>query len=804
MKLKQILFIFSLLVFVFPSFADIDSKGFFDFSYSENEGFISLKIRKDQIDKEFIYVNSLAAGVGSNDIGLDRGQLGDTRLVKFVKVANKIMLIQPNYDYRAISENKEEVKSVEEAFAQSVLWGFNYTSDGDDGYVIDITDFLMRDAHGVSSTLSRQEQGSYSIDKSRSALYFPRIKNFPDNTEFESLITFIGTPKGWNIRSVAPSADAVTVRMHHSFVRLPDDDYEPREFDPRGGYFFTSYQDYATPIGQPLVKRFIARHRLKKKNPEAAMSEPVEPIIYYLDRGAPEPVKSALIEGASWWNQAFEAAGFINAFQVKVLPEGVDPLDVRYNVIQWVHRSTRGWSYGASVRDPRTGEIIKGHVSLGSLRVRQDFLIAEGLTGPYKDSEGSDKMLEMSLARLRQLSAHEVGHTIGLAHNFSASYNDRASVMDYPHPTISLDKNGSVLLDNAYATGIGDWDKVAIQWGYSEASKEERTSMLNKAFKNGLRYITDQDARPQGSAHPSAHLWDNGKDAADELDKLLTIRKKVLSKFSTDHIADGMPYSTIEEVLAPMYFLHRYQIEAASKIIGGLDYTYAVKGENDLVTEWVSPDMQKKALNTMLKTLSVEHLKLPEPTLKLLAPRAYGYSRSRETFKSKTGVTFDALSPAETAAQMSLSFLLHPERANRVLEFHSRNDRQASLSEILDELIEATLKQKQLTGYEGQIQKIVAVQTLNQLMALASDDQAHSQVKAITSFYIGKVKEYLNSQVSKTSDTEQQAHYKMLTDMIANFEKNPQAFKKSNTLSPPDGSPIGSGSSDHSLSCDFE
>ena len=305
-------------------------------------------------------------------------------------------------------------------------------------------------------------------------------------------------------------------------------------------------------------------------------------------------MKSALLEGASWWNEAFEAAGFKNAFQVKVLPEGVDPLDVRYNVIQWVHRSTRGWSYGASVTDPRTGEIIKGHVSLGSLRVRQDFLIAEGLLGPYKNATGSNKMLEMSLARLRQLSAHEVGHTIGLAHNYGASYNNRASVMDYPHPTITLNSNGEVSLENAYATGIGDWDKEAVKFGYSESSKEERTAELNKAFAKGLKYITDQDARPQGSAHPYAHLWDNGKDAADELENLLKIRKKVLAGFSTDHITEGTPYSSLEEVLVPMYFLHRYQIEAAAKVIGGLNYSYAIKGRNDLVTEWIDPKMQKR------------------------------------------------------------------------------------------------------------------------------------------------------------------------------------------------------------------
>src|ERR1700761_7262179 len=538
------LLISSLQVIKAQKTSDIESKtkglikytGYFNFYWNEKTGQIFLEV--DRLNDEFLYVNSLPAGVGSNDLGMDRGQIGGSRIVKFLKIGNKVLLVQPNYNYRAVSNNADERKSVEEAFAQSVLWGFTAEAQDSSRVLIDITHFLLHDSHNVSRRLENSNQGNYHADESRSAIYLPNTKSFPENTEFEAIVTLAGTGSGSEISSVTPNPDYVTVRMHHSFIKLPDDNYKPRKFDPRSGFYDNEYMDYATPIDQPIAKRFLTRHRLEKKDPSAAMSEPVNPIIYYVDRGAPEPVRTALLEGASWWNQAFEAAGYKNAFQVKLLPEDADPMDIRYNIIQWVHRSTRGWSYGESIDDPRTGEIIKGQVSLGSLRDRQDFLIAEGLLQPYEDGKPvSDKMMKLALARLHQLAAHEVGHTLGMQHNFTASVNNRASVMDYPPPVVSLNPDGTIDVSKAYTTEIGGWDKRAILYGYQDFpagtnDDEALKNIMNETLKEGYLFISDDDARPASSAHPQAHLWDAGVNAADELNRLMDLRKHVLANFS--------------------------------------------------------------------------------------------------------------------------------------------------------------------------------------------------------------------------------------------------------------------------------
>lgn len=764
-------------------------EGYFTFYYDESKDKLFLEVEK--LDQEFLYVHSLSEGIGSNDIGLDRGQLGGERVVKFIKAGNKLLLAQPNLDYRAITENIEEKKSVKEAFAKSILHGFKIEKTENGKYLVDATSFFMRDAHGVKERLSAGGQGNYSLDKSKSAINLERTKAFPKNVEFDLMLTFKGTPKSYTIASVTPTSSLVTVNQHHSFVELPDNKYKPRKFDPRSGSFSMSYLDYATPVNESITKRFIYRHRLEKKNPNAATSEAVEPIIYYLDRGTPEPVRSALLDGARWWNQAFEAIGYTNAFQVKMLPADADPLDVRYNVIQWVHRSTRGWSYGGSVSDPRTGEIIKGHVSLGSLRIRQDFLIAQALQAPYANNDTDDQFaLEMALARIRQLSAHEVGHTIGLAHNFAASTKGRASVMDYPHPMLSL-KDGKVDFSEAYDTKIGDWDKVAIAYSYTEFEENEEMNLnklLNNAFKNGARFISDQDARPAGSAHAYAHLWDNGADVSSELDNVLAIRKQAIANFSKDNIKSNQPYSVLEDVFVPLYFFHRYQVEAVSKVIGGLDYTYAIKGDGNTIVKRINGKIERKALASVLRTLDVEELAIPKKLLNLFPPRAVGYGRSRESFKSKTGVGFDPFGAVETASDATLYFLLHPERVTRLVQHKSLDKNQLGLVEVLDNLIDHTFKKSHKDTYHQELQNVVNVQVLNHLFSLSANDKMYKQVNAIVNSKIYEIHEILKNSKAKGV---QQLYHKEMIRMMADFKKNPTKFKKQTTPKIPDGSPIG-------------
>lgn len=764
-------------------------KGYFNFYYSGTEDKVYLEIEK--LDQEFLYVNAMSEGLGSNDIGIDRGQLGNGVVVKFKKAGNKILLIQPNQRFRAITENQEEKKSVEEAFAKSVIFGFKIKETKNGKYLVDATDFFMRDAHNVSATLLKNKQGTYKLDKTRSAFNLDRTKAFPLNVEFDVLLTFKGKATGKNIKSVSPDASSVTVYQHHSFVELPDNNYKKRVYDARSGTYPMSYLDYATPVNQSITKRFIYRHRLEKKDPIAAMSEAVEPIIYYLDPGAPEPIRSALLDGARWWNQAFEAIGYKNAFQVKILPEGADPLDLRYNVIQWVHRSTRGWSYGGSISDPRTGEIIKGHVSLGSLRIRQDFLIAQALQAPYANNDAEDDFaLEMALARIRQLSAHEVGHTIGFSHNFVASTIDRASVMDYPHPQLSV-KNGEIDFSDAYAVGIGDWDKVTVAYAYQYFSENENTELqkiLDDAFKSGLKYLSDADARPKGSASSNAHLWDNGSDISAELENVLAVRKLAISNFSVDNIKSNEPFSVLEDVFVPLYFFHRYQTEAVTKLIGGLYYNYAVKNGGQEIVTRVSGDTERKALAVLLKTIDVNEIAIPKETLALFPPRAMGYNRTRESFKSKTGTAFDAYGAVETASEITLSLLLHSERASRLVEHKSLDASQLGLDEMIDALIENSFKKEYDDTYLAELQNVVNNQVLNQLFYLAANQKTYQQVRAIANYKIDEIGKFLNSHgvfgYQKMYNAE-------LKKSIKAFKKDPSKFKK--TVSPkiPDGSPIG-------------
>lgn len=766
--------------------------GFFNFYWDDVAGKIWLEI--DKPETEILYVNSLPAGLGSNDIGLDRGRLGSTKIVKFSRIGRKLMMVQPNYDYRAVTGDAPEKRAVEQSFAQSIIWGFNIEAETNGRLLIDATDFILRDAIMAGPAIRRMREGNLSFDKTRSAIYLPATKNFPFNTEIEATITLVSNDgeAGNFLRSVTPSPEAVTLRMHHSFVQLPDSNYSPRSFDPRSSFIPTSFFDFSTPVTEPIEKFYIMRHRLQKKNAAAARSEAIKPIIYYIDNGTPEPIRGALLEGASWWNQAFEAAGFINAFQVRILPDSADPMDIRYNMVNWVHRSSRGWSYGASVVDPRTGEIIKGNVTLGSLRVRQDYLIAQGLLAPFATGVPADnKMLKMAVERLKQLSAHEIGHTLGLMHNYAASVSDRSSVMDYPHPAIKLDGNGEISLKDAYDNKIGAWDKVAITWGYKEFAnssieKEELNTILTNAAKQGLQFISDRDARSPGGLHPQAHLWDNGSDAVTELAEVMKIRSKALSRFGENNIRPGVPMAILEDVLVPVYLYHRYQLEAVTKIVGGMYYTYAIRGDGQQVTKAVSKADQVRALDAIIDCLDPDKLVLPQSLLTIIPPRPAGYEGGRELFRKRTGLAFDALTPAETAADLPFSFLFDGDRLTRLVQYEVTSNG-LGLGTMIQMLVDKTWKAPRKTG----MQKLIQFQTeqilLTYILAAAVNPNSSIQTKAVVQLKAKQLKTYISSQLKIVKDESYLAHLEMALERMKAPEK---ATPTLHSPIPP-GAPIG-------------
>ncbi|RPD49207.1 DUF5117 domain-containing protein [Paracnuella aquatica] len=787
--------------------------GYFTFYYDEKTGKIFLEIDQDRLEKEFLYFSGLSSGIGN---GIERGQ-SSSAIATFKKLGPKILLIQPNYSYRAVTDNADEQKAVENAFAKSVVWGFTPVAFEGGKYLVDLTPFLIRDSQKIGDRIgARGFQGpgaamtgrpgaasgpaaTYRFDESRSVIDIQNTKNFPKNTEFEALITFTGGPSsggrgGFGGPTIAPDPNAVTVTMHQSFIELPEPGYKPRKFDPRSGLNMFSYMDFSAPMTDPIVKRFTRRHRLEKKDPKAAVSEPVKPIVYYVDRGAPEPIKKALIEGGAWWNEAFESAGYKNAFIVKELPAGADPMDIRYNVVNWINRSgsPRAFSSGASYIDPRTGEIIKGVVTLGSDRHRQDYLIAEGLLQPYESGKPvAKKMEELAMARIRQLSAHEIGHTLGLFHNFAASPKDRASVMDYPFPRFTLKKDGTVDVSDSYAKGIGSWDKRAITWGYQsfpDGTNEDVAldNIIIETLKQGHIFIPDIG----GYTHPTSHQWDDGGNAIEQLNHIMQVRRHVLDNFSEKAIPDGAPMATLEEVLVPMYLLHRYQIEAAAKTIGGLYFTHAVKNDGQVITKMLPPADQWKALDALLETIKPEALMLPEQLIQKIPPRPSGYASSIEVFTSHTGPTFDPLAVAESAASTTIASILDAQRAARLVEYAARDASQPGLLPVIDKLLEQTWKAPKQSGYTGALQTVVNNLTLKHLLALAANNEAAESVRGQAMLKVEELKEWMQSGLASAAPM-QKANLLFGLAQIGEFGKTPDKFQPAPAVAMPPGAPIG-------------
>jgi hypothetical protein len=806
--------------------------GYFPLYWDERTGGMLLEISR--FDTEFLFNSGLSAGLGSNDIGLDRGSGGGSRIVQFQRVGPRVMLVQGNQSFRSSSKNPLERKSVEDSFAKSILWGFTVAAESNGRVLVDATDFFMRD---LVNAAGRLRPGNYRLDRTRSAFYLPNTRNFPQNTEVDMTLTFVNEQTGGgggggggptqgpapigaggggggggggfggglfsgSVGSVTPSPDAVTMREHASFVQLPDAaTFQPRNDDPRAGYGGLTFVDYSTPIGEPMQFRYIRRHRLQKKDPSAAMSEPIKPIQYWVDSGAPEDVKKALIEGASWWNAAFEAAGFRNAFKVDVLPADADPMDIRYNMINWVHRSTRGWSSGGSVSDPRTGEIIKATVTLGSLRDRQDYMIFEGLMSPYVNGDERPAVLyETALKRIRQLSAHEVGHTLGLGHNYYDSNKGWVSVMDYPHPLEVLNEDGTIDLSRAYEQKIGDWDKIAINYGYRQfpAGTDEKaalTKILTDAWGEDLRYYTNQDT----DIHPKVEQWSNGTNQGDELTRLMKLRRAALNRIGLNTIRKGVPTVMIEEPLVPIYMYHRYAVEGASSMIAGQDFTYAFRGDTTTPVEWVNGEMQRKTIDALSATLKPSELTIPKKILDLLPPRPPGYGMHRELFPRTTGEGFDPINPASIAADVTIGFILQADRAARMVAQNAVDQSLPGLGEVIDRLIRATFDQPTSGTYEAEVRRATERVLVDRVMWLAQS-APNAQVRAIASLKLDRIRARSTTAGAATMAESERAHRSLMAADIKRFIDRPVADAMGGKIVPPSpappGAPIGDSGQD--------
>ena len=803
-------------------------EGFFNLYWDDATGSLYWEIA--DLDSEFLYQISMGSGLGSNPVGIDRGQLRGTHVFEARRIGPRVLLVEPNYEFRAISENASEVQAVRDAFAPSVHWGFDIVARTGERVLVDATEFFMRDARGVVNQIAQRGQGQFQLDASRSAIYLPNTESFPENTEVEAMLTFTSDRPGNLVNGVAATGSSFTVRQHHSFIQLPGPGYQPRVADPRVGVNGPTVRDYASPIDEDMRIRWVARHRLEKADPDAERSEAVEPIVYYVDPGTPEPVRSALIEGAAWWNDAYETAGFIDAFRVEVLPEGVDAQDIRYNMIHWTHRRTRGYSYGNTVIDPRTGEIVRGVVNLGSLRLRQDYMHGQGMVAPFPggitsddgggyfdvpvpggsayyeacmlasapDFEylaqvaGNSDAVEMALARVRQLSAHEVGHTLGFPHNYLSSTYGRESVMDYPAPLATIDDNGNIDLSDAYVQRIGEYDKLSVNWLYRqfpEGTDEAAAlaAIATQGVADGLIYMGHNNNNFIGAAHPGASVWDNGANLVDHLRLEIEVREIGLERFGTDVIRTGEPMSTLEYVLLPLYMHHRFQLRSAAQTLGGADYRYALKGDGQTPLAILPGEEQRDALETILSTLTVDFLTLSEDIVSMIPPPAYRHNEG-EAFPGYTGLIFDPVGAAEAAADFAVGEILHPNRMARLVVFGSMGD-YPGLEEVTDRVIEHTWGADAAPdAYRQRVLHAIQRSVADRMMQQASQDGNAAEVRAVLSDRLERLAADLEGMSAPSP------HQRLVAADIRRWQQRIENTVPGGALVMPAGDPIGGSS----------
>jgi hypothetical protein len=755
------------------------------------------KADAEGVSGRFLYMASLKTGLGSAPIGLDRAQPGPAQILVFRRLGKKVAIELENPRFRATGAPTAEQLAARDAFAYSTLWlGEAVTLPGG-GLAVDIAPFLARDTKGIAEQLKAGGEKGYKLVTDLSAADPSAVKVFPDNLEFEARQTFVSETPGDEVANIAPDPRQISLVVRHSLVRMPEAGYQQRRFDPRGGSFATQVLDYAAPLGQPIVYELANRFRLEKTDPTAARSTVKKPIVFYIDNGAPEPIRTALLEGASWWKAAFEAAGFIDAYRVEILPEGMDPLDVRYNVVNWVNRATRGWSYGYAVTDPRTGEIIKGTVLLGSLRVRQDMMIYESLVGADRVGHGGpNDPAQVALARIRQLAAHEVGHALGLLHNFAASTQGRASVMDYPAPRVAV-TNGGIDLSDAYGVGLGKWDSFAIDWLYGTDADAEARAKADAAVRAGLRFVSDENARSVASSQPYGGMWDDGADAAAELDRIMRVRRVAIDRFGLGALHVGEPVANLRRKLVPIWLLHRYQVEATAKQVGGVTSSYAVAGDGTEASTPVAADTQRQALAALLATLDPAALDVPERLVPLLSSGWSGSSDRQydiEIFRTAGSAVFDPLAATDSAAAVTLDALLAPARLNRLADQNRRDASLPGAREVIDRLVDAATAATADRRF-AEVRRRVGTRIV---LALAETQRAPTLAPGVAALIDQRLNDLARQLANRTQPNADERAWALSTSRLLLDREALDALLKDEDREAkvPPGMPIGAGESD--------